>query len=46
MAVLLAVEHVIVAPRRLNHVETASYHINEIVGVLFMLTLILEVYLG
>jgi 4-hydroxybenzoate polyprenyltransferase len=45
-AVLLAVEHVIVAPRRLNHVETASYHINEIVGVLFMLTLILEVYLG
>jgi 4-hydroxybenzoate polyprenyltransferase len=43
---LLAVEHVIVAPRKLNHVETASYHINEIVGVLFMLTLILEVYLG
>jgi 4-hydroxybenzoate polyprenyltransferase len=45
IAVLLIIEHAIVAPNELKHIEKASYHINEIVGVVFMITLILEVYL-
>jgi 4-hydroxybenzoate polyprenyltransferase len=46
IAVLLIIEHMIVAPRELRHIDTASYHINEAVGILFMITLILEVYLS
>lgn len=45
IGLLLIIEHTIVAPRELKHIETASYKINEIVGIVFMITLILEVYI-
>ncbi|MHC1693160.1 MAG: UbiA-like polyprenyltransferase [Sphaerochaetaceae bacterium] len=45
VAVLLIVENVLVAPGHLKHVTAAAYHINEIVGVLFLLFTILEVYI-
>ncbi len=45
ISLLLLFEHLIVAPEQLKHIKTASYHINEIVGILFMLTLFLEVYI-
>lgn len=45
IGILLIVEHSIVAPGQLKHIRTASYHINEIVGLLFMIILIMEVYI-
>jgi 4-hydroxybenzoate polyprenyltransferase len=42
---LLFVENALVAPGKLKHVTTAAYHINEIVSVLFLISIILEVYL-
>lgn len=44
IGVLLVIEHVIVAPGALKHIDTASYHINEIVGALYLFTNILEVF--
>ncbi len=44
MALLLIIEHSLVAPGKLQHVTTAAYHINEIVGVLFFICTLLEVY--
>ena len=45
VGVLLIIESALVAPEKLKHVTTASYHINEIVSVLFFVFVVLEVYL-
>ncbi|MFA6784840.1 MAG: 4-hydroxybenzoate octaprenyltransferase [Sphaerochaeta sp.] len=45
VGVLLICESALVAPEKLKHVTTASYHINEIVSVLFFVFVVLEVYL-
>ena len=42
---LITYEHLIVAPKNLTQVKRASYHINEIVSVLFLIIIVLEVYL-
>jgi len=43
--VLLVVENRLVKPGKHTHVEVASYHLNEIISVLFLCFVILEVYL-
>lgn len=43
--ILLIVENRLVSPGEHRHVEAASYHLNEIISVLFLCFVLLEVYL-
>ncbi len=43
IAVLLFIEHALVAPQKMKHITRAAYHINEVVGVLFFVFTLLEV---
>ncbi|PKL14565.1 MAG: 4-hydroxybenzoate octaprenyltransferase [Spirochaetae bacterium HGW-Spirochaetae-8] len=43
---LLVVENVLVAPKRLKHITFAAYHLNEIIGTLFFVFVLMEVYLA
>ncbi len=45
IALLLVIEHAIVAPGKMKHITKAAYHINEAVGVIFFLFAALEVYI-
>jgi len=45
IALLLVVEHLLVAPQKMKHITRAAYHINELVGVLFFLFTAAEVYI-
>ena len=42
---LLIIEHIIVKPTNLNHAKIASYSINEIVSVVFILFPIVDIYM-
>ena len=46
IALLLIVEHVLVAPQKMKHITRAAYHINEVIGVLFFLFTLAEVFIG
>jgi 4-hydroxybenzoate polyprenyltransferase len=46
VAGLLLVENVLVAPGRLKHITFAAYHLNEIIGGLFFVFVLMEVYLA
>lgn len=45
ITVLLIIEHLIVKPTNLTHAKIASYSINEIVSVVFILFPIVDIYL-
>ncbi|WP_400243545.1 UbiA family prenyltransferase [Niallia sp. JL1B1071] len=45
ITVLLIIEHIIVKPTNLNHAKIASYSINEVVSIVFILFPIADIYL-
>lgn len=45
LSLLLVSEHLLVRPGRLHHIELASYHINEVFSLVFLIAIILEVWL-
>lgn len=45
ITILLIIEHIIVNPTNLNHAKIASYSINEVVSIVFILFPIVDIYL-
>ena len=45
IGILLMVEHAVVRPDHLAHAEIASYNVNELVSVVFLLTGVLDIFI-